>query len=87
MRERAKVVCDLLLRIVDTPALGHGSPAVRARALAGAFAVHRPGLVKGRSIVVVDDVMTSGATAAECARTLLDAGATRVSVAALARAL
>jgi predicted amidophosphoribosyltransferase len=37
-------------------------------------------------IVLVDDVVTTGATAAACAEALLDAGASRVSVVALARA-
>lgn len=86
-RERRKLTCDLLLRTADTPALGHGSPAARARAVAGAFALGRPSLVAGRHVLVIDDVMTSGATLAECARTLLDAGAGEVSVAALARAV
>lgn len=83
----AKVVCDLLERIVDTPALAHGSPARRAQAVAGAFALPRPARVAGKHVLVVDDVMTSGATLAECARTLLRAGAKKVSVAALARAI
>ena len=43
--------------------------------------------VKGKSIVVVDDVITTGATADACARTLKRAGAARVDVLALARAV
>jgi ComF family protein len=82
-----KLVCDLLERMIDTPAMGHGSPAARARAVAGAFAVSRKGSVAGKHVLVVDDVMTSGATLAECARTLLASGAAKVTVAALARAL
>jgi len=85
--QATKLVCDLLTRNFDTPALGHGSPAIRARAVAGAFAVFRPVSVAQRHILVVDDVMTSGATLAECARTLLASGADGVSVAALARAI
>lgn len=52
------------------------SRAERLTNLHGAFAVRRP--VAGRSIVLVDDVTTTGATLAECARVLLAAGATRV---------
>jgi ComF family protein len=86
-RQQQKIVCDLLVRRLDTPALGHGSPAARVRAVAGAFAVSRPAGLAGKQVLVVDDVMTSGATLAECARTLLSAGAGGVSVAALARAI
>lgn len=86
-RQREKVVCDTLARNIDTPALGHGSPDARARAVAGAFTVSRPASVAGKHVLVVDDVMTSGATLAECARTLLAGGAAKVSVAALARAI
>ena len=60
--------------------------AVRRSRLAGAFASPIRALVRGRRLLVIDDVMTSGATLAECARTLLDAGASEVRVAALARA-
>jgi ComF family protein len=82
-----EVVCDALERTVDTPSLGHASPALRREILAGAFRVARPTLVAGKHVLVADDVMTSGATFAECARVLVAAGARRVSVAALARAV
>jgi len=52
----------------------------------GAFAVVKPEKVKGRSILVVDDVMTTGTTAGECARILRRAGAKEVFVATVARA-
>jgi len=42
--------------------------------------------IKGRSILVVDDVMTTGTTAGECARVLRRAGAKEVFVATVARA-
>jgi ComF family protein len=52
----------------------------------GAFAVVNAKKVKGRSILLVDDVMTTGTTAGECARVLRRAGAQEVFVATVARA-
>jgi ComF family protein len=52
----------------------------------GAFAVAKPEKVKDRSILIVDDVMTTGTTASECARVLRRAGAKEVFVATIARA-
>jgi ComF family protein len=56
----------------------------RRRNLSGAFAVR--GDVRGREVLLIDDILTSGATARECARVLMRAGATKVWVATLARA-
>ena len=53
----------------------------------GAFAVRRPADVAGRRLVIIDDVMTTGATVDECARVLKRAGAASVGVLTLARAL
>lgn len=50
-----------------------------------AFRVRRPAVVAGRHVVVVDDVLTTGATLAECARCLREAGARRVGVLTVAR--
>jgi ComF family protein len=82
---RPLVVPDGLRRIRDTPALGWESPTSRRRIVDGAFAVRRPEWAEGRRILLVDDVMTTGATLAECTRVLLRAGAAEVEVAALAR--
>lgn len=81
------IACDVLERRVDTPTLGHEPPSRRRAILAGAFVVTRPQLIEGKHLLVVDDVMTTGATLAECARQLREAGARSVSVAALARAV
>ncbi|MGH7815340.1 MAG: ComF family protein [Candidatus Binataceae bacterium] len=59
----------------------------RVRNVRRAFAVTRPDRIKGRRILLVDDVMTTGATANECARVLMAAGAAQVDVFTLARAL
>ncbi|VBB09429.1 Hypothetical protein LUCI_4719 [Lucifera butyrica] len=56
----------------------------RKKNLQGAFAVIRPGLVAGRHILLVDDIITGGVTMNECARVLKKAGAARVSGLALA---
>jgi ComF family protein len=55
--------------------------------LRNVFAVQKPPAVLNRRILIVDDVMTTGATAEECARTLLDSGAGRVDILTLARAM
>ena len=52
----------------------------------GAFAVTRSERIRGRSVLVVDDVMTTGTTAGECARVLKRVGARQVFVATVARA-
>jgi predicted amidophosphoribosyltransferase len=51
----------------------------------GAFRVARPDRVAGRRVLLVDDVLTSGATMAECVRVLRRAGAGGVDVLTLAR--
>lgn len=70
--------------LARAPQAGLGR-AERRRNLQGAFRVARPEHVAGRHIALVDDVLTTGATAAEAAQALLAAGATGVSVWALAR--
>lgn len=58
----------------------------RRENVAGAFEARRPGSVAGWNVLLVDDVITTGATAASSARALKRAGAARVAVVALARA-
>lgn len=77
----------LLLRVKETRELGHAGPSVRRVAVFGAFAVADPARVSGKRFVLVDDVMTTGATFNECAEVLGRAGAEEVRVVALARAL
>ncbi|MFM6854502.1 MAG: ComF family protein, partial [Sphingopyxis sp.] len=78
---------DVLVRARNTPRLRGLGRVARARVVRGAFAVPpaaRP-IIAGRTIYLLDDVFTSGATAGACARTLLRAGAARVEVWAFAR--
>ena len=53
----------------------------------GTFEVTRPELVRGRTVLVVDDILTTGATMSDAARTLKESGASRVWAATLARAI
>ena len=81
------VAADWLVRRRRTPAQGHLGPVARERNVRGAFAV-RPGRsISGKRVVIVDDVLTTGATVGECARVLKRAGAASVGVLTLARAL
>lgn len=60
------------------------SPVARARNVAGAFAVRRGHDFAGRSVCLVDDIKTTGATLNECAKVLKQAGASRVCALVLA---
>lgn len=60
------------------------SPAARARNVAGAFAVRLSHCFDGRNVCLVDDVKTTGATLNECAKTLKQAGASKVYAMVLA---
>ncbi len=59
----------------------------RRENLRGAFTVGDPTRIEGRYILLIDDVYTTGATASECARVLLRAGAKQIWVATVARTL
>ena len=61
-----------------------GSAAHRRANILGAYEVIDPALVRGKRILLLDDIITTGTTASECAKTLLTAGAKEVKLAALA---
>jgi ComF family protein len=84
-----RVLIDALVRRKSTPTLGGLGRAARARALSGAIAVNprRAESLKGAKIVLVDDVMTSGATSDACVQVLKRAGAQKVIVACFAKVL
>jgi len=78
---------DLLERQRSTKPQGHLSPIARARNVRGAFAVKSKWKndIVGRSVLVIDDVFTTGSTVEEWARVLRKAGASRIDVLTLAR--
>jgi ComF family protein len=76
---------DLLVRRRATPTQGGLDRKGRHRNVKGAFQLRAPGTVAGKRVVLVDDVLTTGATLAECARVLVKSGAARVDVLTLAR--
>jgi ComF family protein len=73
-------------RVRPTPPQA-GKARDRVRNVRGAFAVRDPARIEGRSLLLVDDVLTTGATVNECAKVLMKAGARAVLVYTLARAL
>jgi len=74
-----------LLRRIRATEAQSGGRREREENVKGAFRVARPDQVEGRKLVLIDDVLTTGATAHECAKTLLAAGAAEVAVYTLAR--
>ena len=74
-----------LSRVKRTPPLKGMTLLQRRRTMAGAFKVRDPADLKGRAVVLVDDVLTTGSTANACARALKQAGAAQVELVAWAR--
>jgi len=74
-----------LVRTKRTPPLKGMSRKQRRRAVAGAFRARESANLRGRTVVLVDDVLTTGSTAEGCARALLRAGAERVEFVSWAR--
>lgn len=86
-RTGARPMVDALVRRRQTPMLGGLGAEERARVLEGAISAH-PGRLKplrGASVILADDVLTSGATTNACIAALERAGAARVIIACFAR--
>ncbi|NSW83223.1 MAG: ComF family protein [Syntrophothermus sp.] len=75
-----KMLPDVLVRVRETPSQRELTKEERQQNLKGAFDVRDCEKIRGKNILLVDDVYTTGSTAKECATVLLDAGANRVSV-------
>ena len=89
LAERLGIPLDLdaVERVRHTLPQSASTEANRRKNLRGAFRVRRPERVRGRSILLLDDVYTTGATLEELAQCLLSAGARRVSGLTLARSV
>jgi len=74
-----------LRRLRRTPPLKGMSAVQRRKTVAGAFKVNDKSGIEGRTIILIDDVLTTGSTADACARTLKRAGAARVELITWAR--
>ena len=81
----AKFDPDILMRTRRTDSQGKHNARARAENVRGAFALRKGADVTGRHIVLIDDVLTTGATLESCARSLKRAGAKRVDGLCLAR--
>jgi ComF family protein len=78
---------DALVRIRHTPTQGRQGRISRRRNVRGAFRLSDPFVVEGLRVVLVDDVLTTGATISECVRMLRAGGALSVDVLTLARVI
>ena len=81
----AEFAPDILFRTRRTDSQGGFNARARVKNVRGAFSVKQPETIKGRKLVLIDDVLTTGATLESCARSLKQAGAARVDGICLAR--
>jgi ComF family protein len=76
---------DAIKRIRATKVQGFMKAAERHKNVKAAFSLNPKADVKGKTIILIDDVFTTGATAKECTKTLLKGGAAKVHILTLAR--
>jgi competence protein ComFC len=80
------VLRGTLVKVRNAPAQAGSKAVDRERNVRGVYAVKRPERVRGRTLLLVDDVTTTGATVRECARVLMAAGAKDVRAVTIAQA-
>ena len=87
LSHRLGIVTDpySLIRLRRTPPLKGMSATQRRKTVAGAFRVSDKAAVAGKTVILIDDVLTTGSTADACAKTLKKAGAARVELVSWAR--
>jgi len=84
---KSRLLLDCLVKVRDTlPQVGLRYKA-RVKNIKGAFKVSNNELIKDKRIILVDDVVTTGATIRECSRTLKKAGAGKIYVVSLAHGI
>ncbi len=85
-KKKRKIAPTLLVRDRATIAQTGLNGKERRKNLFGAFSVKQPKMVKGKRILLVDDVFTTGSTVNECAKTLMKCDAEQVEIFTLSRA-
>jgi len=78
------VEADLLIRTIHGESQTHKSKEERQRSVSEVFQIKEPKRVAGKSILLVDDVITTGATLEACGKLLLNAGCAELSIATMA---
>lgn len=86
-RSHLPIAGKALLRIKPIPSQTRLKKSERRKNVAGAFACRNPEQIRGKRLILVDDVYTTGSTFNECSRVLMEAGAHSVQCLAYARAV
>jgi ComF family protein len=79
------IITDVVKRTHSTGTQTKLDKISRSRNISDAFSVVKPDMIKGKRILLFDDVVTTGATVNSCAKTLINSGCASVQVCALAR--
>ena len=74
----AELALDVLQKKKETGMQKHMSRKERAENVKGAYHVHKRAVCRERTVLLIDDIMTTGATASECAQRVFGAGAREV---------